>query len=313
MQVVSPISGCSMDTFHQILDESALPWLMVLQGTSQTMRGHIQVHLHHRLLAVLTPFGIPIKDLFRILHRSNTVISGSLALHYMLPASARTWTPSDMDLYTNSDGFSKIKALLIMNGYDLVEEFTGAQRPRPYGAPPVTYEIGWGIKHIVKMRKGGHSVDIIISRTASPLLPIFYFHSTAVMNFISSFGFFSAYPKLTSALISIVNPVTFPGRNPTPRIHTCLNKYTDRGFTCLHIQGPGCGFVGCLRPACPEPLRSTRDRHCLFMPFGSDVNTPRVYKRHHNILWCLGAQSCDDRYEDVEAFVLSDSRRGVPI
>lgn len=311
LQAISPIAGCSMDTFQHILDESALPWLSVLQGASQTMRQHIHAHIHHRLLTVLTPFGIPVKDLFRILRRSDTVISGSLALHFMLPASARTWTPRDMDLYTNSDGFHKIMALLILNGYDLVEEFTGAQRARPLGAPPMTYEIGWGIKRIVKMHKDTHSIDIIVSRTGSPILPIFHFHSTAVMNFISAYGFLSAYPKLTSSLISIVNPVAYPGTIPTPRIQSCLNKYTDRGFTCLHLQGPGCGFVGCLRPGCPEPIRSTRDNHCLFVPFDFDPNMPRVYRYDHNILWCLGAESCDNRYEDLEAFVLADNRRGV--
>lgn len=192
-----PIGRFPMDVLHGVLNKMGLPWVMALGSTSIDMELHIQKHLKHRLSVALTPFQIPQRHLLRILRLSHTIISGSIALYFMLPLNAHIWTPSDMDLYTTTNGYSKIMAFLIIHGYDLVAEFTGAQRPRGFGEHHIVYEMGYAIQQVIKMHKGDHTIDIIISQTSSPLSPIFHFHSTAVMNFISAYGFFSAYPKIT--------------------------------------------------------------------------------------------------------------------
>ena len=138
---------------------------MALGSTSTDMELHMQEHLKHQLSVALIPIG----HLLSVLWISHTVISGSIALHIMLPLSAHVWTPSDMDLYTTTEGFSKIMAFLIIHGYNLVAEYTRAQHPRGVREPHVVYEMGFVIKQVMKMQKGDHSVDIIISQTTSPL------------------------------------------------------------------------------------------------------------------------------------------------
>ena len=131
--------------------------------------------------------------------------------------------------------------------------------PRCVREPHVVYEMGFGIKQVMKMQKGDHSVNIIISQTTSPLSPIFHFHSTDVMNFISAYGFFSAYPKITNLHFSIINPVTFKRGAPSARILACFEKYTHWGFTCYRIKGPGCAIFGCPKLMCLKAIWTTSD------------------------------------------------------
>lgn len=254
LQTLTPIGQFPMDILHSVLNKMAIPWVMALGSTSTDMELHIQEHLKHWLSVALMPSKIPIGHLRSVLWTSHTVISGSIALCFMLPLSAHVWTPSDMDLYTMTKGFSKIMAFLIIHRYNFVVEYTGAQCPRGVGEPNVVYEMGFGIKQVMKMQKGDHSVNIIISWTTSPLSPIFHFHSTAVMNFISAYGFFSTYPKITNLHFSIINPVTFKRRAPSARILACFEKYTHWGFTCYRIEGPGCAIFGCPKSTCPEAI-----------------------------------------------------------
>ncbi|KIO04586.1 hypothetical protein M404DRAFT_93872, partial [Pisolithus tinctorius Marx 270] len=48
-------------------------------------------------------------------------------------------------------------------------------------------------------------IDVIVSSTVTAVLPIFKFHSTAVMNFITMDNIFCAYLSLTLKLMSMVN------------------------------------------------------------------------------------------------------------
>lgn len=169
LQTLTPIRWFPMDILHSILNEMAIPWVMALSSTSTDMELHIQEHLKHQLSVALMPFKIPIGHLLSVLWISHTVISGSIALHIMLPLSARVWTPNDMDLYTTTEGFSKIMAFLIIHRYNLVAEYTRAQHPRGVREPHVVYEMGFVIKQVMKMQKWDRSVDIIISQTTSPL------------------------------------------------------------------------------------------------------------------------------------------------
>ncbi|KAF8432548.1 hypothetical protein L210DRAFT_3321763, partial [Boletus edulis BED1] len=53
------------------------------------------------------------------------------------------------------------------------------------------------IRTVQSFYRGGHKVDLIKSKIDSALSPIFKFHSTTLMNYISADSIFSAYPSLT--------------------------------------------------------------------------------------------------------------------
>ncbi|KIO10314.1 hypothetical protein M404DRAFT_92271, partial [Pisolithus tinctorius Marx 270] len=62
------------------------------------------------------------------------------------------------------------------------------------------------IASVITWAKGNHHIDIIVSNTDVVVSPIFQFHSTVVMNFVSADHIFCAYPTLTLWGLSILNP-----------------------------------------------------------------------------------------------------------
>jgi hypothetical protein len=142
--------------------------------------------------------------------------------------------------------------------------------------------------------------------------PIFPYHSTLVMNCFTGRGFFSAYPNLTVSLRGLMNPSTLIAHNiPPSHIVKCLNKYIARGFSLAEHPSAWpddhhrCGWSW----QCPEHLRHTGDRGCLFMDFNDnaenaedemansetdDIHLVMVAHRH-GVIWRLGGYSCDGR------------------
>ena len=60
--------------------------------------------------------------------------------------------------------------------------------------PPYPYA---DISQVVALTDGQHTVDVVASNTDATFLPIFGFHSTAVMNFVGNDRIFCGYPRLT--------------------------------------------------------------------------------------------------------------------
>ncbi|KIK22943.1 hypothetical protein PISMIDRAFT_47531, partial [Pisolithus microcarpus 441] len=52
------------------------------------------------------------------------------------------------------------------------------------------------VASVIVISNGHTKIDIIISQTSAAISPIFQFHSTAVMNFVSADTIFCCYPNL---------------------------------------------------------------------------------------------------------------------
>ncbi|KAI5993382.1 hypothetical protein EDC04DRAFT_2538459, partial [Pisolithus marmoratus] len=92
---------------------------------------------------------------------------------------------------------------------------------------------GYNYSHvacIVTVTNGCSTIDIVISRTWSAIPPIFQFHSTAIMNFISGDTIFCSYLMLTLHHLSLANagPLYF-GEYSRGMIDAML-KYVTWGF-----------------------------------------------------------------------------------
>ncbi|KAI6148715.1 hypothetical protein BKA82DRAFT_118014, partial [Pisolithus tinctorius] len=130
-----------------------------------------------------------------ILHSCDAVVSGSCALHVLLPANETSWLPSDLDLYVSYRHLACLSVLLEHKGYAIVCQRT--VDAGPYGSS--------SIHAVVSFANGCHSIDVIVSSTVAAVSPIFEFHSTAMMNFISADHIYCAYPSLTLQEMSLVN------------------------------------------------------------------------------------------------------------
>ncbi|EGN92239.1 hypothetical protein SERLA73DRAFT_79782 [Serpula lacrymans var. lacrymans S7.3] len=158
-----------------------------------------------------------------MLQKVKSVISGSVAMTFFEGWSG--WEPWDMDVYVPS--FSRDRMLWCFKnseGYDVVQE--EAKNKEDYVA-------NIDIEDVISLARGGMKIDLVVSSTFVNLLPVFCFHSTAVINFISGDGFFSAYPVLTEERRSLINANHYTLFQYTTLHSTSVQgylKYIERGY-----------------------------------------------------------------------------------
>lgn len=192
-----------------------------------------------------------------IMATTGAVISGSTALAVLLRGE---FVPQDLDIYVNAKGLAGMISFLTNHGYQVVT-------PRPHYAHEKKY---LGSKIIMTLKRDdGEKIDVI-GTTDHVLATITQFHSTIVMNYISSHGIVSLYPEWTMRGNGLVTKTNTPWRT--------VDKYRARGFKIAYTVAElakynanhDCGEDIC----CPKTKRHLRDGLSLFIPFddkGADI------------------------------------------
>ncbi|KIK18417.1 hypothetical protein PISMIDRAFT_37793, partial [Pisolithus microcarpus 441] len=130
-----------------------------------------------------------------IMRSCDAVISGSTALHLLLPEHGTPWTPNNLDLYVPLRTCAVLLERLRSQGFAITSQ-------HPTNVAHYSYS---HVHEVVVVCKGQRKIDVVISKTTTALSPIFQFHSTAVMNFVSADTIFCSYPRLTLQQLSMVN------------------------------------------------------------------------------------------------------------
>ncbi|KAI5982148.1 hypothetical protein EDD15DRAFT_2139648, partial [Pisolithus albus] len=155
-----------------------------------------------------------------ILRACDTVVSGSTALHVMLPKDGTAWSPRDLDIYVPQATSQRLLRKVQSEGYAMVKD---------------TDLNGEGYRNLKVSRvyvltKGQQHIDVVVSSTSAAISPILQFHSTAVMNFVSAETIFSCYPSLTLRHLSMMNPAYLYFGATTAGVLEAAVKYKSRGF-----------------------------------------------------------------------------------
>ncbi|KAG6371570.1 hypothetical protein JVT61DRAFT_9277 [Boletus reticuloceps] len=261
-----------------------------------------------RLVRSVQPFGLDPNDFAQILHTHRAVVSGSFAL-FVFDRSGG-WTPEDMDVYVPRGRMGQVINLLRALGYIPIRAVSKANSYHPYDQP---------IRRVTTLTNGVRSIDVVESSTRSSLSPIFQFHTTAVMNYISLNGFFCAYPTLTSQRRALVNHVRLNDNSPTDKLVTCYSKYICRGFelrTSSIVWDEREGRKHRCQHSfdCPHRIRTPFDPGNLFVRWRPSVSRlqsfeidypQRCFDGRQAPSWCLGGPSCvgDEDREPLRAFV----------
>ncbi|KAG6834973.1 hypothetical protein H0H93_005997, partial [Arthromyces matolae] len=97
--------------------------------------------------------------------------------------------------------------------------------------PPLhKYEELREITEIRTLKHGSHKIDVMITSN-SCMTPIFSFHSTVVMNCVTSKSIFCAFPYLTSTFRNLASCAFDPFVDKTINYRqTKLDKYAARGY-----------------------------------------------------------------------------------
>ncbi|KAF8873858.1 hypothetical protein CPB84DRAFT_1753147 [Gymnopilus junonius] len=194
-------------------------------------------------------------------------------LHILHPEA---FVPQDLDFYVPQSGAHEFKEALHQRGYKEKED---QPKCRFYGDTPVA-KVG----HLYKVGISG-SINLIITCSPNPLSVIVKFHSTLVMNVITSDGVLCLYPLLTLAGQGVMT------RN-TRGTRSCFLKYIFHGFT-LKLQ-----FTQhqCMSTAyCHSTMGSIDNPDVLVVPFtrrGSRESTLDSFSPFH---WQVGKVAEDEK------------------
>ncbi|KAF9467726.1 hypothetical protein BDZ94DRAFT_1155378, partial [Collybia nuda] len=248
---------------------------------------------------MLQTFHLSATPFLNLLKECDAVISGSAVL---LPLLSATFTPGDLDVYVPEGMVSTfIHKLKTIFGYK--------QATNKKGEPFIIYLDGdETIKRVSYYMKHRKLINIVVVRGENALTPIFSFHSTPVMNFISYYGIYCAYPGLTLQYRGIINNTN----QEDPNLKKRYRKLKARGFSLkLSLsRWPSYDGHSCMTSkVCPQTVRSVYDQGSLFYPFPKirlDKDHKLIYNGKDAVVWALDAgQRCANQNPVMRGFVHS--------
>ncbi|KIO01333.1 hypothetical protein M404DRAFT_95479, partial [Pisolithus tinctorius Marx 270] len=86
------------------------------------------------------------------------------------------------------------------------------------------------VRNILTFSNGSCYIDVVVSKTMTAISLLFQFHSTAVMNFISTDSIFCAYPSLTLHRRALINAYPIYSGSLGSKTMAALQKYNSHGF-----------------------------------------------------------------------------------
>ncbi|KAF6747810.1 hypothetical protein DFP72DRAFT_1147103, partial [Ephemerocybe angulata] len=159
------------------------------------MRPVVQKHLRLRVINLLRCF-TPSPDLcLRMMRQTGTVISGSSALSVVAPGVC---SPHDLNLYCpKGSARSAMQHLLALPGVRR-ESFPA----RMFGAERTHFsklDVNCGIRKMYRFfhEETNKTITLFESIDSSPLVPILFFHSSVLMNYVDAREVVSFYSSLT--------------------------------------------------------------------------------------------------------------------
>jgi hypothetical protein len=196
--------------------------------------------LKERVEGAIVRLGLSPSDTQAMMRKTNTVLSGSMALAI---ATNPSWEPGDADWYCPVGEQKEVLDFFLSHGYVIIKQPTDEEEAPNDGAgtgeelqveatqeaenmdsedDPETSSIvsddsdvedgasedlePYGHNHAIKRVFTLYSVlhdvkiNVIVSLSQSPYAPILFFHSTVVMNVVTADGVASFYPRLTFSM-----------------------------------------------------------------------------------------------------------------
>lgn len=203
------------------------------------------------------------------------ILTGSAALAFALPNIQRR----DFDFVIPRGSLESVISTFAKWGYKV--DTSDREETSAQGLTPIT-----SVQSVTKLvshsqigddnRKTFTSIDLIESSTSNVLEPLFSFHTTASMLFLSSRSFFMAYPEFTLTMRNAETAAYKADRQDGPdlvntfRQFKLLEKYEDKGF--ISIPYPYPAHDESLHSLCGKKLRSVHDKHGLHIVLDRKFN-----------------------------------------
>ncbi|KAF6742980.1 hypothetical protein DFP72DRAFT_768941, partial [Ephemerocybe angulata] len=130
-----------------------------------------------------------------MMDQTGTVISGSAALGIVVPGSC---VANDLNFYCPLGSTAHATELITQSGEytaELERTMTIAAQRTPFSK----LNVNSGVRRVLKFRNtsNGRRITLTESLSPSPLVPLFCFHLTSLMNCVTGRGAMSFYPEMT--------------------------------------------------------------------------------------------------------------------
>lgn len=294
-KVMSVILICK-DIFNKLPTAS----LITLTSTWYENHAAVLMYIQHQIAHLLTHFISSLHEFLLTLGIAHSIISGSTMLKMLFGYENSYWLSSNLDLYTPVGCMSPFHEYLLADRY-----MNGGMVTRSLYAGSVTHSITTFWCRELK-------VNVVESRKETVLMPIFEFHSTMLMNFISANAIFSAYPLLTAAGHTVINPAVFyQGQVKIPVLFTLL-KYRMWGFNiqttvdvrrydlCSELTGHICK-TAC---ACACTFCNSQDHVTMWIHSEDWLEDGNEVATLGSVIWHLGGHCCTSMHGNILPYVL---------
>lgn len=301
------------EIFMNIFSLMCISDLVIWASVNKHFRFLCQTEYRIRYQSVVGRFVDNILSFSHTLLSTRTVISGSAVLFSMNPSNS-LWFMNikDLDLYTCLAHAPRLLCYLQFNENYVQTGSREVERRAYYSSNAIRQVINLVRPH------DGSKIDVIISSSMyGSTLPIFQFHSTIVMNFMTPNILFCAYPFYTLEKKGLINWTVITNVPPdgasgpvnlSDRARVALKKYKKRGY----ILGLSpfrwdkhhrviCRFGGDCRG-----IRSTVDSDNLIFPFGQSLfmddaisyNWENILPGGH-VQWSIGGSDCIVLWKEI--------------
>ena len=270
------------ELIYELLDHLNVRELVPIVALNSFHTDLVRKYIAQRFAIMAGRFFTNTAAFSKMLTDLHAVVSGSAALHLMLAPKATNWIPRDLDIYVSYRHEISIYARMLNFGYFVVQEQDADE----------TLYIDSFIKQVTTFFNGVRKVQVMFTKTSTAFVPIFEFHSTAVMNFVSPSHLFSAYPDLTLNRLSMINPgaVYFGYFNIS--VADALRKYRSRGFHYVNCDALG---------GCSSQGRTLTDSKGFWLSMKGvpslDKSASELFASYDvvDVHWILGGRICGVR------------------
>lgn len=314
--------------------------LMEVATSNLTLPYYARAKLMRDFKAALQRMGLP-AEFYYVLKRHDGVISGSFVPFFLKRTGDDGWQKNDQDVHDvdvyvgHGKAHEFVESLRNMHGVRLsscsfihpsnVENDDNEATAENVQNGPFYSNPGISLMARLTLVHGEDytcKLDVVESKSTSPLLPILYFELSHVRQAISAEAIIDFHPQWhgSSAKVTFVSPRVSDYARPTEDYHPYtrrfLEKYESRGYQVVDLtkamETPGDISHYChVSPSCPLTLRSTTDEGVQYVPFTEDAamkclsSKPTILSQPV-LKWCHGGRCSLDKdvFKGTEVYEL---------
>jgi hypothetical protein len=299
----SPIYRLSLEVLGVIMEIAGPQTMIGFAGTCRAFRKAFLHHMHSMTFRAMNEFGIPPREFMHALLMTSSIVAGSVAVNVI---TGSRFKPSAFDVVTPA---SEEHSMLAILGQTI-------------GCVLVRTSVPIGMQGTLRMlyefEHGGRIVRLWIAAGENPTVPVMLTDTTFVMNFISPWGIYCAYPNLTLKRRGLINHFTYSDddENGTAKfsgISSSFFKYAARGVA-FEIDDRSWADAAnkhrCFTSAtCPHTIRSLYDTSGLYLSFPIEYDgVPYHIAQNtrldgkYTTIWSLGGGYCNEPQRYHAAF-----------